>query len=574
MSMTPGKWTLALDGKSLPPRELIGGKAWSIAHMQSLGLRVPPAFVVSTRACTEYVAGGELPPGLEEELAQGIEWLEAATGRQFGRGPRPLLLSVRSGAPISMPGMMDTVLNLGINPATARALAAECKDPAFADDTQRRFIDLYTQIVLKAPTNDGVPVDVLEQLRRSVRAVLESWNSRRARRYRDHHNISHQLGTAVTVQAMVFGNIDDRSGTGVLFSRNPVSGEPEPFGEFLCRAQGEDIVSGRLTPQPVSVMRDLMPEAYAELMRAQALLEKQSGDVQDIEFTVESGRLYLLQSRTAKRSPRAAVRIAMEMFKEGRISAATALRRVTAEQVRTLLAPKLAADAAATAHALAGGEGASPGIGIGVVVDDADEAERRGKAGENVVLARPTTSPNDLHGMLHARAIVTEQGGSTSHAAVVGRALGLPCVVGCGDGALRELPGRVVTVDGQAGRIYAGELAAEAPHEEENEWLAGLLRLAQAHSPIKVHCAVPDGQRAADLSVIPGAEDPEQIGAVLANLRVANGAFGGAIATAAGVRAALGAHLEFIVASPRLPVLLDAIHSAAATERAIRETET
>jgi len=493
-----------------------------------------------------------------------------------------------------MPGMMDTVLNLGINDVTEAALAAECDDPQFARDTHRRFLDLYGHIVLK--TGDlglavgedparwraaiaGVvgapaPEDATEQLRGAVRAVFESWNSRRARRYRQHHGIPDTLGTAVTVQAMVFGNVDDRSGTGVLFSRNPLSGEPTPYGEYLPRAQGEDVVSGKFTPKPLSTLRVSMPEVHQALLAAARKLEEAGRDVQDIEFTIERGRLYLLQSRGAKLAPHAAVRIAVDLVREGLIDEAGALQRVTPDQVRILLSPHLNENTIAAAKVLAAGEGASPGVGIGVVVRDSDEAERRAHAGEAVILARPTTSPDDLHGMIAARAVVTEHGGSTSHAAVVGRALGLPCVVGCGAGSLAALTGKTITVDGRSGKVFEGALSIEAPDENDNELLATLAEWAVPRARLKVVAPSAAGALdAIDLSGLDAAADPARIGEALIAFKGAKGARGGAIASDEGVRAAIAVGLEFIVADPVLPPLLAAARIAAETDLNATEKE-
>ena len=578
-------WTVALDGREPPAATLIGGKAWSIAWMSGLGLSVPPAFVITTRACTAFLGNQALPTGLDEEIAAGIAWLEQQSGRRFGGGPRPLLVSVRSGAPVSMPGMMDTVLNLGINRETERLLAEECGDERFARDTHCRFLDLYGSIVLKASpvhiegdssvdavragiaasVGAEIPEDVHDQLSGAVRAVFESWNSRRARRYRQHHGIADDLGTAVTIQAMAFGNIDEQSGTGVLFTRNPLDGSNVPYGEYMQRAQGEDLVSGRRTPQPLNAMETSVPDAHAQLLAAARKLEQAHGDVQDIEFTVESGKLYLLQSRSAKRAPKAAVRIAVEMVAEGMIGPAEALPRVTPEQVRVLLSPRLADAAADGATILAEGEGASPGVGQGVVVIDPDEAEERSNAGEAVVLARPTTSPNDVHGMIAARAILTEKGGSTSHAAVVGRALGRPCVVGCGEGRLEALAGRTVTVDGQFGRVYDGRLDVIVPSEDDDPLLGQLLRWASEHGTIRVEAIAPRG--AVDLDSLPGG--PEQLDEVFASVPRGAAVRGAVLASDAGVKAAIAAGVATIVTSPRLPALLQVAqaHLAAASER-------
>ena len=591
MTLRFGQWTLGLDGVDLPSRDLIGGKAWSVARMQALGLTVPPAFVVTTTACKTFLANGREPPGLEAEIDAAIGWLESRTGRAFGAGPHPLLVSVRSGAPVSMPGMMDTVLNLGVNDTTEAALAAECGDPAFARNTHRRFLDLYAHIVLRATAPEldeaegppawratiaahcgtQIPADARGQLRNAVRAVFESWNSRRARRYRQHHGIPDDLGTAVTVQAMVFGNLDARSGTGVLFSRNPSTGAAEPYGEYLPRAQGEDVVSGKFTPQPLTALGAALPEALANLLNAAQTLEKAGRDVQDIEFTVERGQLYFLQSRTAKLAPHAAVRIAVALADEGLIDRRSAVLRISPDQVRILLSPRIAERALAGARLLASGEPASPGVGIGHVVTDSDEAERRAQAGDPVILARPTTSPDDLHGMIAARAVVTEQGGSTSHAAVVGRALGLPCVVGCGKGALDQLAGEMVTVDGRAGRVYAGALEIEAPDESHNQALTRLSQWAAKESPLRViSAASAEAAAAPDISNDADAADPEKIGLALERVKGARGVRGGLIASEEGVFAAMQAGLDFIVADPVLPPLLVAVRRAAEADVKVR----
>jgi pyruvate,orthophosphate dikinase len=339
-------WIIPLDGAQVPRMETVGGKAWSIARMRAAGLRVPPAFVITTDACRAYLETGHFPAGLREEVDAAVANLEAETGRHFGTMGKPLLVSVRSGAALSMPGMMDTVLNLGMNDVAESALAEESGLADFARDTHCRFIELYSSIVLKAPISGmdrgarpaelrervrlagyAVPESAHEQLHAAIEAVFDSWNGRRARRYRDHNNIPHTLGTAVTIQAMVYGNLDERSGTGVIFSRNPLSGARTPYGEYLPRAQGEDVVSGRFTPQPLEIMREREPRAHAALLDATAVLERQHGDIQDIEFTVQGGELYLLQARAAKRAPPAAVRAAVEMVEEGLIDVDTALGR-------------------------------------------------------------------------------------------------------------------------------------------------------------------------------------------------------------------------------------------------------
>ena len=576
-----GRWVLSLDGAALPERALVGGKAWGIAVMRHAGLPVPPAFVVTTEACRAYLAEGALPKGLLDDVHAGIAMLEAETGRRFGANERPLLLAVRSGAAISMPGMLDSVLNLGISEAVEAALADESGDAAFARDTHRRFHEMYARIVLKvgidrlppegslaewraavaeAGAMGRVPEAPTDQLLGAVRAVFESWNGRRARRYRKHHGLPDDAGTAVTVQAMVFGNLGERSGTGVLFSRNPLTGAPEPYGEYLARAQGEDVVSGQRTPQELDALASSLPEAHAALIDAAHKLEALNRDVQDIEFSVQEGALYLLQTRTAARAPAAAIRIAVDLVNEGTISSDEALARVSADHVRTLLMPRLADGAAEGAPLLAEGEGASPGIGTGAVVLDADTAEARGATGENVVLVRPTTSPEDVHGMIAARAVVTATGGATSHAAVVSRSLGVPCVVGCGEGVGAALAGREVTVDGKAGQVFDGALPVSAPAETDDPYLRRITAWARAAAPIAVYRwddSALDG--AVNLDHLPGGEDPERLPALLAG---APGAMGGALASDAGVAAAVAAGLDFIVVRHALPALLAACAAA------------
>lgn len=582
MQPTFAPLVLTLDGGDVPDKALIGGKAWSIAQMQALGLSVPPAFVITTRACREFFVHGKLSPEVVTQIGLAVEWLESRTRRTFGGGLSPLLVSVRSGAAISMPGMMDTVLNLGMNDVTEARLAAESGDAVFAHDTHRRFVDLYSRVVLKvtppelaadadavswreaiaAAGGKAVPTNVHEQLLTAIIAVFESWNSPRARRYRSHHGISDDIGTAVTVQAMVFGNLDDRSGTGVLFTRNPITGEDQPLGEYLHRAQGEEVVSGSHTPKPLETMRESAGDALEELLLAARLLEKAHGDVQDIEFTVERGKLYLLQTRSAKRAPHAAVSIAVSMVAEGHIDAREALRRVTADQIRVLLRPKLADGATRGAKVLARGEAASPGIGSGTVVLTADEADARGRKGESLVLARATTSPNDLHGMIAARATITELGGTTSHAAVVARALGRPCVVGCGPSALQALAGRQVTVDGDSGLIYEGELPLEFRREESDPALRQLIAWASEHAPIRIESAPPPGVTVHDVDALIDADDAQAVHNIVSS--VEKGAcVGGAIFANSddAVRGAMAAGAATIVTCPRLPALLAALHS-------------
>ncbi|TVT52559.1 pyruvate, phosphate dikinase [Amycolatopsis rhizosphaerae] len=474
---------LILDGSVTPPAELAGGKAAGIAGMTAAGLPVPPAFVLTTGVCRRFLAeGGGVLDALWGEMRQGMAHLESATGRRFGDPAAPLLVSVRSGAPTSMPGMMDTVLNLGMTTAARNALSISMGE-TYARDTQERFAQLFRGVVLR----DGqaaIPDDPWRQLRLAVEAVFRSWLSPRAVVYRKRHGLDDTAGTAVTVQAMVFGNADERSGTGVLFTRNPSTGAPEPFGEWMTRAQGEDVVSGTREPQPLSALAELMPDVHTSLLEHARFLERHHRDVQDIEFTVESGRLWLLQTRSAKRAPRAAVRFAAALGREGLVDEETAVRMVTAEQVRALVRPGLDPEQRAAAVLLARGLPACPGVASGVVVTDPEEAESRAAEGESVVLARRTTSPHDLAGMMAAVAIVTEIGGATSHAAVVGRELGVPCVVGCGEGALLGHAGETVTVCGDTGEVLKGALVLTRVSEDIDPDLRALTGWARRFAPL------------------------------------------------------------------------------------------
>ncbi|SNR91558.1 pyruvate, orthophosphate dikinase [Haloechinothrix alba] len=455
---------LVLDGSTGQPRETLGGKAWSIEQMRALDVPVPPAFVLTTQVCQEYYDGGqELPVHVWSAVPEAMSHLEHVTGRTFGTGDHPLLVSVRSGAATSMPGMMDTVLNLGMTDGVSQALAAQSGDPAYADDTRERFREQFEQVVGVA-----APDDPWEQLRLAIIAVLDSWNSRRAVSYRRDRGISDDGGTAVTVQAMVFGNLDNRSGTGVLFTRNPLSGSAEPYGEWLPRGQGEDIVSGRSDALPLDDLASVMPGAYTDLMTAATKLEQHSRDVQDIEFTVESGTLWLLQTRSAKRSPEAIVRHAVQLQRQGLISVSEALDRIAPEHLETLLAPHIDPAALDTATTVATGKPACPGIATGTVVVDADEAQDRAEAGENVVLARPSTHPDDVAAMSMCQAVLTELGGSTSHAAVACREMGIPCIVGCGEGTVTGTAGQELTVDAAEGTVYKGRPTIVAGSEGED----------------------------------------------------------------------------------------------------------
>lgn len=563
-----------LDGE--PSRELVGGKAWSLWRMHALGLRVPPAFVVTTDACAAYFARGTSPPGLEEELQTGVRLLEQRLDRTFGGLERPLLVSVRSGAAVSMPGMMDTILDLGINRDVEEALATETGDPAFAAEVHRRFCAFYGRLVLgcaeeldelasvaavqEAVRDDvgaEVPADPWEQLGAAVAAVFASSRSRRAMAYRRHYGIPDDLGTAVTVQAMVFGNLDDRSGTGVLFSRNPLTGEPAPYGEFLPRGQGEDVVSGKVTPLPLDHLAECDRAVHTELLAAARRLDSDGRDAQDIEFTVQSGVLYLLQSRAAKRTAQAAVRVAVDLVDEGVLTPEEAVRRVSADQVRALLRPTIEPGAADGADVLATGVSACPGVTTGVAVATPEEAQRR--SGEGVVLVRQSTSPDDVHGMIAAAGIVTEQGGSTSHAAVVSRALDTPCVVGCGAGTVDRLIGRTITVDATSGTVYAGTIATSATREAEDDHLRRLCEWAERCTAVRV----------VDVDCAEGLEEPvfdagsvalDELGEQLPEIPPGTCTVRGAIfGSDDGVRAALRAGARVVVAPHRLPALLVAI---------------
>ena len=468
--------------------ELLGGKAWGLQRMSAFGLPVPPAFVVTTEVCRHMQRTGEsLPPEVWEAVPAAVAELEASTGRRFGAGPQPLLVSVRSGAATSMPGMMDTVLNLGMTDEVERALAEHSADAAFAADTRRRFRAQFENVVGCPP-----PACPWEQLRHAIIAVLRSWRLPRAVGYRESRGLSDDTGTAVTVQAMVFGNFDHRSGAGVLFTRNPLTGGAEPYGEWLPRGQGEDVVSGRTDAHPLAQLAATLPAVHAELLVAGAQLEALDRDVQDIEFTVESGRLWLLQTRTAKRTPEATVRHAVLLRQAGLITESEALDRVGPEQVRALLAPRLDHGVLDTSEPVATGKPACPGIATGVVVTDSAEAEERADQGEKVILARPTTDPDDVPAMAVATAVITELGGSTSHAAVVCREMAVPCVVGCGTGSLMMLAVQTVTVDAVSGVVYAGEPAVTAGAPVDDPDIALLTRWARAQSPHDAPGALPE----------------------------------------------------------------------------------
>jgi pyruvate,orthophosphate dikinase len=542
-----------VDGSCTLPREDIGGKAWGLNRMRALGLPVPPAIVVTTHACRHHhTAGHALSDALWAQIVEHMKVLEEGADRRFGGTRRPLLVSVRSGAARSMPGMMDTVLDLGINDEVEAALAAETGDARHAAEIRRRFVEQYRKVVLGGRP-DLVPADPWAQLRAAVAAVFDSWHSPRAQTYRRNRGLTDEGCTAVTIQAMVFGNLDARSGTGVLFSRNPITGDSPAWGEWLAHAQGEDVVSGRNTPEPLDALRGRMPQVYAELMQATATLERDARDIQDIEFTVESGRLWLLQSRVAKRSPQAAVRATVAFAEEGLISTQEALRRLNVEQVRQMSALQLAPQAAGQ-RLLAVGEAACPGVATGMVVTAPEEAEARSRRGEDAILARATTSPDDLHGIIAARGLMTEQGGATSHAAVVSRELGRPCVVGCGSNTVTALAGQRVTLDGASGRIWAGNLAVERTDEASSADLCKLVDWGMPLIPMRL------------LRVGEAPADAVDLDAIGENWRVAlrpgMTVRGRVLETEEGIRTAMAAGAGAAVVRARLPALLACLHAA------------
>jgi pyruvate,orthophosphate dikinase len=467
-----------LSGAGELDRATVGGKAWGINHMRSLGMPVPAAFVVTTDECLRHLERDDLDPALAERIRAAVGELAAEVGRGFGAASRPLLVSVRSGAAQSMPGMMDSVLNLGLTSTTAAALAQESGDAAFAADLARRFDEQFTRIVGAPPADDA-----WDQLEAAVRAVFSSWTSARARAYRAHHGIPETGGTSVTVQAMVFGNLGADSGTGVLFTRDPRTGASAPFGQWLPGGQGEDVVSGRFDALPLSELAAAQPAVHAQLLEAAARLEAHARDVQDIEYTVQEGRLHLLQTRNAKRSPDAAIRLAVAMCTDGLITTEQAVARISATQIEIVCRPRIDPAARAAATLLATGDPASPGVGRGMVALSCEEAETLDDNGTEAVLVRPTTDPDDVPGMILATAVVTEVGGATSHAAVVSRELGTPCVVGCGLGTTEALKGRNVTVDGTTGEIFDGLLDV-APSAVDSPDLATLTDWARRHGGV------------------------------------------------------------------------------------------
>ncbi len=525
------------DGKN---KQLLGGKGANLCEMTQIGLNVPPGFVISTEACLAYIAdpGHKLPAGVMEHVREQIAGLEQATGKSFGGGDNPLLVSVRSGSAISMPGMMDTILNLGLNSDTLQGLIKQSGNERFGYDSYRRFIQLFGKValgvadehfdehfeevkrragvavdiglkaedlkeiserfltVVQQQTGKPFPTDPYEQLEIAIKAVFNSWMGKRAVDYRREFHITPEManGTAVNVVTMVFGNLGNDSATGVGFTRNPGNGENLMFGEYLVNAQGEDVVAGIRTPKPILELEQEMPRLYRELVELRDKLESHYHEIQDFEFTIEKGVLYCLQTRNGKMNAQAMVRTSVEMVKEGLLDRNQALLRINPTMLEQLLFPRL--DPSYKRAPITAGIGASPGAASGLIVFDADTAERRGRLGEKVILVREETKPEDIHGFFAAQGILTSRGGKTSHAAVVARGMGKPCVVGAdgirvdsrarsavvGDKVLHE--GDIITIDGGSGALYLGAVPTVEP--EFSDELSTLLGWADEVAKLKV----------------------------------------------------------------------------------------
>lgn len=506
----------------------LGGKGYGLVEMTRIGLPVPPGINIPTYVCREYYSSGRFPDGILEEVREKLRVIEERVGRRFGSAEKPLLVSVRSGAPYSMPGMMDTILNLGLNDEIVKSLAEETRDERFSYDSYRRLIQMFGKIVLgikdekfdkiieehkkklgvkhdvEIPAEEWrkiieefkelirhesgreFPQDPWEQLKMAIEAVFKSWNNPRAIVYRKTYNIPENLYTAVNIQMMVFGNLGPDSGTGVGFTRNPSTGEKKLYGEYLLNAQGEDVVAGIRTPKPLEELKNELPQVYGELLRVSEILEKHFRDMQDFEFTIQEGKLYLLQTRNGKRTAQAAVKIAVDMVNEGLISKEEAISRIDPNDLNQLLHPRI--DPNIKAKPIAKGLNASPGAATGKVVFTADEAAELGDKGEKVILVRPETKPEDIHGMIAAKGILTSRGGMTSHAAVVARGMGKPAVVGAEmlkidlDKEVFTVDGvqvkkfDTITIDGTTGHVYLGSIPTIEP--ELSGELQTLLRWA------------------------------------------------------------------------------------------------
>ena len=497
-------------------RSLLGGKGANLAEMTNIGLPVPQGLTITTEACNKYFAdGNKLSDEVLEQVWEKFAIVEEQIGKKFGDPANPLMVSVRSGAAISMPGMMDTILNLGMNDVTVQAVAKLTNNPRFAYDCYRRFIQMFSDVVMeiehykfdnileKYKEKEGVqhdhqvsaealkdviedykklvkrekgvdfPQDPKDQLLMAIEAVFRSWGNPRAIVYRQLNKIPDDLGTAVNVQSMVYGNMGNTSGTGVAFTRNPSTGEKKLYGEYLINAQGEDVVAGIRTPQPISKLSEDLPEVYEHFVKVANLLEQHYKDMQDIEFTIENGKLYMLQTRNGKRTTAAAMRAAVEMVKEGLIDKETALTRIDAQQIDQLLHPSI--DPNAKLEVVAQGLPASPGAACGKILFDANEAEERGKKGEKVLMVRTETTPDDIHGIIMAQGILTSRGGMTSHAAVVARGMGKPCVCGCDAlkidyenqcvyiNGRKVMKDEIISVDGSTGNVMLGEVPLLPP---------------------------------------------------------------------------------------------------------------
>ena len=518
-------YVYAFDEPTDGGRELLGGKGIGLAEMTQLGIPVPAGFTITTDACRAYMASGGDVAGLDEEVDAAIARLEEQSGKRFGDPDDPLLVSVRSGAAISMPGMMDTILNVGLNDVAVAGLARSTGNEEFARDCYRRLIQMFGETVddiaherfspddsverareiYVDETGGDFPQDARDQLRRAITAVFDSWNSPRAQVYRRTYSIPDDIGTAVNVVQMVFGNKGDGSATGVAFTRDPSTGEQGVYGEYLVNAQGEDVVAGTRTPQPLEEMRERLPEAYDQFVETMAALERHYRDMQDIEFTIEEGKLYLLQTRSAKRTAAAAIKAAVDMAGEGLIDRDEAVVRIDPAQLDQLLHPRL--DESAEFEVAARGLNASPGAACGKIVLDADTAEEHGKAGEAVILVRWETTPDDIHGLIQAQGVLTAHGGMTSHAAVVARGMGKPCVAGTegleidvdaktvriGNHKLRE--GDVITIDGATGRVIVGAVPLVPP--DINEDFETLLEWADEARRLKVRANADNAEDAA-----------------------------------------------------------------------------
>jgi len=473
-------------------KDLLGGKGAGLAEMTRAGLPVPPGFTITTEACLKYYAlGGKMPPGLMDAVHDAIHELERRTGKGFGDAKNPLLVSVRSGARVSMPGMMDTILNLGLNDTSVRGLARNAGDVRFAQDCYARFKKMFEHIV-----GQKAPQDVYEQLDMAIGAVFNSWNSKRAIDYRRYNKISDDWGTAVNIVSMVFGNLGDDSGTGVAFTRDPSTGEKKLYGEYLRNAQGEDVVAGIRTPEKITDLEKSQPEIYRQFVEIANKLEAHYRDVQDLEFTVERGKLYMLQTRSAKRSAEAAVKIALDFLHEGAIDEREALKRVNASSLDQLFHAQI--DPHEKYQVAGKGLNASPGAAAGEIVLDPDTAVVRAKAGKKVVLVRTETNPDDVHGIIAAEGVLTAKGGATSHAAVVARGMGKPCVAGL-DALRIDLrtkkvtlngvtlkEGDEITIDGTTGNVIFKKLTLIRPPSKLPEWLNEFLALADKYKKLGV----------------------------------------------------------------------------------------